>query len=228
MSVSAGGIAWQLAMEISPILLVGGIASRLGGILPIIAFTEGANLLVSLVQSGGGISLNNSFARFKVLPGSTPVNFQVSTMPFANQNVAGNALISQANYVSYRMVCPAGPNSGGSALRLLTMMSLQSSLKQHALSGGLFTCITPSAIMSNCLFLRMTDISADAENTQPQNEWQLDFYQPLVTLQQAQKAQSALIQALSNGVPTSSALSGLLTGGLTSPSALAGGNPFAQ
>lgn len=209
-------------MEISPILLVGGIAPKNVGVLPIIALTEGANLLVSLAENGGNLSLNSSFARYKVLPGATLVNNQVSTMPFANQAVAGNAVIVQPQNVSYKMVCPAGPNSGGSSLRLLTMQSLQISLNQHVLAGGLFTCITPSGIFSNCLLLRMTDISAEGENTQVQDVWQLDFYRPLVTLQQAQQAQNSLMQALTNGFPISSGFSGSAT-----DYGLALGNPYA-
>ena len=222
---SAGSVAWQLAMEISPILLTGGIAANVGGILPIVALTEGANLIVSVIETGN-LSLNSAFAHYKVLPGAKLVNNQVSVMPFANQTVAGNAIISQPRNLSYKMVCPAGPNSGGSALKLLTMMSLQSSLNQHVLAGGLFTCIHPCGIANSGILLDMTDISAEGENTQAQDVWQLNFFFPLVTAQQAQQAQSNLMQSLTSGVPTSPALSGSL-GGLGANAALAIGNPFA-
>lgn len=225
MSLSAGGIAWQLAMEITPILLTGGIASNIGGILPIVALTEGANLLVSIAESGN-LSLNNSFARYKILPGAKLVNNQVSTMPFANQAVAANAIITQPTSLSYKMVCPAGQNSGGSALKLLTMMSLKSSLNQHAQAGGLYTCIHPSGIANSGILLGLTDISAESENGQAQDVWQWDFFFPLVTLQQAAQSQSNLMQSLTNGVPAGTALSGSLGGGLGS-AALAVGNPFA-
>lgn len=225
MSLSAGGVAWQLAMEISPILLTGGIAANIGGILPIVALTEGANLIVSTIETGN-LSLNNMFARYKVLPGAKLINNQASTMPYANQAVAANAIISQPTSLSYKMVCPAGPNSGGSALKLLTMMSLQSTLKNHSLAGGLYTCIHPSGIASNGILLDLTDISAEGENTQAQDVWQWNFFFPLVTAQQAQQAQSNLMQSLTNGVPGGSALSGSL-GGALGGAALAVGNPFA-
>lgn len=223
MSLSAGGLAWKLAMQISPILLVGGVASRLGGIVPIVALTEGANLVISLAKTGVSSSLDNFFATYEVLPGARLISNQISTMPFANQTVAANAIIAQALPVSFRMICPAGPNSGGSALRLLTMMALKNTLKQHCLSGGTFTLIMPSGIVDNSLLLDMRDIGG--AGTQKQDIWQLDFLQPLVTLQQAQQAQNGLTQALTNGVPSSSTLSTSLSG-LASGSALAVGNPL--
>lgn len=210
-------------MEISPILLVGGIAASIGGVLPIVALTEGANLVASLASTGFSPTLDNFFAHYRVMPGGSLLRFRAATTSFANQAVAANAIISDANTVSLEMTCPAGANSGGYPLKLLTIMALQQSLKQHSLSGGTYTVITPSAIYANSLLLQMVDIDSQ-EGTQVQQRWQLDFYQPLVTIQQAVAAQNSAMQAITNGTPANSTLAPSIFG--SAAGALTVGNPF--
>jgi hypothetical protein len=50
------------------------------------------------------------------------------------------------------------------------------------------------------LLLELTDTSSGG-STQPQNTYQWDFWQPLLTLQDAQNAQNNLMGQISAGVP---------------------------
>jgi hypothetical protein len=198
----AGLVAFKLANQISPIVLTGGIATSLGGALPIVALTEGANFVTSLLSGGENIQLDGFFANYQPLPGATLVNNQVATYPFANQAVAANAIIAQPLSISMLMHCPASTSSGGYPLKLVTMMALQASLAQHNNLGGLYSIVTPSYIYTNCIMVRMTDVTG-GESKQAQYAWQLDFVQPLVTTQAAQQAQNSLMQTLTNGTPPS-------------------------
>ena len=201
MGSSAAADVWKVAFEITPIILTGGIAQGLGGYLPIAALT-GVTDILGAVASGSisGLNLDTILPRYKVLPGATLIRNDLSRYPFANQTVAANAIIAQPNTISMMMMYPAQTTSGGYPVKLMTMMALRATLTQHNLSGGLYTLITPSGIYANCALLGMTDASG-GESNQQQYEWQLDFEQPLVTLQAAQAAQNAIMQAITNQVP---------------------------
>lgn len=230
-------LAWKLAYQISPILLTGGIATNLGGALPIVALTEGANFLGSLLSRGSNIEMDMFFANYQPMAGGTLINNQIATYPFANQNVAANAIIAQPLNISMAMLCPAktapvisGPDFGGLqqdivvpllggySSKLAIMMALQNTLAQHNNQGGTYTIVTPSYIYTYCVMTGMRDISALSEHKQAQFIWQLDFVQPLVSIQSAQTALNGLMQKLTNGT----AISGTPTWG---PAGLAVGNP---
>lgn len=214
MSASAAQIAGQLAFQCSPIILTNGVATQVGGALPIIALTEGAGLLGSMLTGAGAVtqllesaaiigsllselpSLSNLFANYIVLPGGTMISNQIGMYPFANQAVAANAIITQPLQISVIMRVPATP-SHGFAVKLATMTALQSSLQQHNLSGGTYSVISPSYIYTDCLLTSMEDVGQD--DTQQQHSWRLDFVQPLVSVAAAQQAQNALMKQLSNG-----------------------------
>lgn len=198
MSVSAGQTLGEISLQASPIVLTGGIAPRaLGGALPIIAITEGANFLDALLSGGNPVDLNNVFASFIVLPGATLADNQVGMYPFANQAVAANAIIAQPLAVSMLMRVPAKGNKGF-AVKQATMTALQKTLQQHSLSGGTYTVITPSYIYSNCLLTAFADASGD-DDTQQQVSWRMDFIQPLVSKAGAAAALNGLMQQLTNG-----------------------------
>src|SRR6185437_4986996 len=114
---------------------------------------------------------------------------------------AANAVISQPLSVSVLMVVPATPTTGFAA-KLATMTALQSSLKQHNLTGGTYSVITPSYIYTNCLLSALADASTD-DDTQQQVSWRFDFIQPLVSIASTQQAQNSLMQQLTNGSPIS-------------------------
>src|SRR5262249_27408392 len=151
--------------------------------------TEALNFVGGLLSGGDNLTnLDSFFANFHPLPGSTLLDQKVGTYPFANQAVAANAVIVDPLAISVRMICPAREDAGY-AIKLATMTALRATLAQHNASGGTYTIATPSFFYTNCLFLKMTDVS-DARSHQAQNAWQLDFARPLLTLQDAQQVQN--------------------------------------
>jgi hypothetical protein len=188
--------AFRLQYELSPIVLVGGIATNMvGGLLPILNLTEPGAF------SGGALSpgadVDDYFAHWLPLPGTTLEDWDVGEYPFANQAIAANAMISKPLVVSMLMICPARTSDGFSG-KLATMQGLKKTLDQHANLGGTYTVATPSFIYDSCLLLRVSDATR-GEAKQSQIEWQFDFEQPLVTLDQAQIAYNALLTKMSNG-----------------------------
>jgi hypothetical protein len=233
MSYSAGMAAWKVAFQLSPIILVNGLVGDFpGSILPIIAITEAVNFPLGVLSSGGDVNLENFFANFRPLPGGTLLDQDLGRYPFANQAIAANAVIAQPQTISMEMVCPARGNFGYLA-KLPIMIMLREALYQHNNSGGTYHVATPSFIYTNCIMRSFRDTS-NASTAQPQNTWQLDFERPLVTLDQAQAAQSSLMNWLTrqtkfNGPPTWSGLSSAVgqPGSLVGPSLIpaASGGP---
>lgn len=182
--------AYDLAFQVSPIILVGGIASgSIGNMLPIIALTGQAAAFAQGALSGG-LSMEDFYARFVPLPGSTVINNTAGKYPFANQQVAANAIIEEPNSVSLRMIAPV-KSGGGYLSKMAIFTALQTSLRTHNNAGGTYHIATPSYIYTNCLLLQMSDITSDA-NRQQQIEWQLDFERPLITQEAAASAQASL------------------------------------
>jgi hypothetical protein len=193
--VSILSSAYQLAFEISPIVLVGGIIP--GGMLPIVSITQAVDFTAGLLSGSVDIDLDDFFAHFQPMPGATIADWQYGQYPFANQAVAANAAIAQPQTISLLMKCPAkGP--GGYALALATMMALKTALALHVSSGGTFVVVTPRVFQPNCVLDRITDVS-DQSSKQPQNAWQWDFHAPLLTLNQAQSLESNLMSQITNG-----------------------------
>jgi len=209
---SLGRVTYELGFQISPIIFTGGIASQFGGYLPVIAITEtgydfgsppsllsGVSLFASAVNAFNKQSLDDFFAHFAPVAGGNLASYAVATYPFANQSVAANAIISEPLSLSMRMMIPVN-KPGGHAVKLVTMLALQSSIKAHVNQGGTFTVATPAALYTNLLLTGLTDVSQGSP--MPQNTWQWDFIQPLVTLEQAQAAQNTFLTNTSSGVPT--------------------------
>jgi hypothetical protein len=193
---------FKLGFEISPVILTNGIAENIPGkMLPIVSITEAANFVTGLLDGGSVLSLDNFFAHWVPIPGSTLANNQIGQYPFANQTVAANAIIAQPLQISMRMICPV-KTSGGYAAKLVTISALQAALASHNNSGGTYTIATPSFLYTNCVMLGMKDIS-NGQSKQVQTEWQFDFLQPLVALADAQSALNGLMSKISGGTPIS-------------------------
>lgn len=213
------GTIFTLGYQISPIILTGGIANEIGGILPIAVITEGVGGLVGLLGGNFPTSLSSFFAQFMVLPGGTLINQDLGRYPFANQATAANATITEPLTVSIRMDCPAN-NNGGYVSKIATLTALQAALSAHNASGGLYTIATPGFFYPNCILKTVTDISG-AGSKQVQYQWQFDFEQPLVTLQAAQQVYSSLINKIAggtqiSGVPSWSSITNAVSGGVSS------------
>lgn len=205
---SAGRTLFQLGYEISPIIFTHGIAENMpGSMLPIVLFTQAASFIQGVL--GGSDNLLNPdsfFAHFQPLAGSTLADFDYGRYPFANQNVAANAIIGQPLKVSMVMVCPA-QGTFGYGSKLATLIALAATIKRHANRGGTYTVVTPAYIYTNCLLRSVTDISS-GETGQPQITWRWDFEQPLLSLASAANAQSLLLKKITAGLPTAGSLSG--------------------
>ena len=187
--------AWQLAFEISPIVLVGGIIP--GGMLPIVSILQAADFTAGVLGGSVDFDLDDSFAHFSPLPGATLIDNQNAKYPFANQTVAANAIIAQPLRISLLMKAPA-KTTGGYPAKMITMTALQVMLQTHIAAGGTFIVATPSFIYTNALLLSLTDAS-DTRSFQPQNAWQWDFEQPLLTVNQAQGVLGNLMSQITGG-----------------------------
>ncbi|MET3232290.1 UNVERIFIED_ORG: hypothetical protein ABIC54_004495 [Burkholderia sp. 1263] len=189
--------AYDLAFQVSPIILVDGIASNtLGGMLPIIALVgQSAAFLQGALSNG--FSSSDFFARFVPIPGSTLITQQVATYPFANQTVAANATIQNPLNISLRMIAPV-KDDAGYLTKLAIFTSLQNSLVAHNASGGTYHIATPWYIYKNCILQSITDTTG-GEGRQQQIMAQWDFIQPLITGQQATTAYNSLMSKLSGG-----------------------------
>lgn len=192
-----GKTLFQLGFEISPIILTNGIAASVPGkMLPIVTLTEAANIANELLTGSGSVSdLNKFFAHFTPLPGTSFIENEVATYPFANQTTAANSIIARPLRVSMMMVCPV-KTTLGYFFKLATMQALQKTLALHNSQGGTYIVITPSYIYTGCLMTNMADVSG-ADTKQTQYQFRLDFLQPLLNTAQAQAAQSNLMTKLS-------------------------------
>lgn len=188
---------YDLAFQRSPIILVGGIASNtLGGMLPIVALGGQA---LGAVQGAltSGISTDDFFATYLPIPGSTLINQQIATYPFANQTVAANSTIQQPLTISLRMIAPV-KDTAGYLTKLAIWTSLQNALAAHNAAGGLYHVATPWYIYTNCILQSITDTTG-GEGRQQQIMAQWDFVQPLVTQMQASSAYNSLMSKLVSG-----------------------------
>lgn len=191
---STGRSAFKLAYEISPIILVNGLAQNIpGGLLPIMALTEVLDIAGALNQE--------FFASYRPLPGSTLEAWQAAEYPFANLKVAANAVVQQPLNISMLMVCPS-QTDGGYILKQAIMTALKTALDTHILAGGTFTVITPAYTYTNCLMTNFRDISPPSDK-QVQLMYQMDFVQPLIQQGTLQQTLNGLMNKLAGGLPTS-------------------------
>lgn len=189
---------FQTAYEISPIILTGGLAENIPGkMLPIVALTQAANFGFTLLSGNNPLNLNSFFGHFRPLPGSTLVDNDIAMYPFANQNYAANAIIAKPLRLSMLMNCPANIQ-GGYVSKLITFTALKAALDKHHQSGGSYTIATPSYVYLGCLLTNLIDVSRP-DSQQPQNAWQFEFTQPLLS-EQPTNTLSRLVSAFKNAV----------------------------
>lgn len=197
--------AFQLAFELSPILLTNGIADGVpDGILPLIAITEAANFTLGLLNGTDPIDPNSFLGHWAVLPGGTLIDYDIGDYPFANQAVAANATIAQPLLVSMRMQSPVN-KPGGYPSKLITFSALQAALTQHGQRGGTYTVLTPAFTYTDVILRQVRDVSSGG-TAQVQNAWQFDFVKPLLTLEDANQATQVLntrMQQIASGLPNS-------------------------
>lgn len=206
-----GRNAYDLAFQVSPIVLTGGIASRiLGGVLPIIGFL--APELIGLAQgllATGNLSLEDIPVRFVPQTGTEAIAQVIGEYPFATRSIAANATIEMPRNIVLKMISPVN-STGGYLTKLGGFTAMQSALNSHNNSGGTYTVLTPSLIYDNCILLSVSDVT-QTSSKQQQIEWLFTFRQPLISLQSVQQQLGALMSMLNNGSQvTSSSWSGQL------------------
>lgn len=192
---------FQISYEISPIILVAGIAQGMpGNMLPIICILQSADFSDGILTGPTtDISYNNTFATFKVMSGGTLVSNQIGKYPFANQTVAANAIISQPLNISVEMHCPPRM-TGDQIARNAVISNLKESLDNHNASGGYYALATPAYLYQNLILTSLRDITGgDTKNSQVAFQW--DFEAPLITQDDTEGSTSALMSTLENFLP---------------------------
>lgn len=198
--MSAGLTAFQLAFQVSPIILVNGLVGSIpGGMLPVIALTEAINFPDGLLSGGSSINLLDFFAHYRPMPGSSLLDQDLGRYPFANQQVAANAVIQQPLTISMRMDIPVNKTLGYAA-KLAIMELLVAALNQHNTSGGTYIVSTPAHIYIGCVLRSLRDASG-GQSLQAQNAYQWDFEVPLLTLGAADQALNSLNNLISSALP---------------------------
>lgn len=190
--------AFQLSFQISPIILSGGIATYItGGLLPIVALTQAASYVNGLLSGDIDVDLDNFLCHFQPISGSTLISNEIGNYPFANQEIAANAIIAQPLRVSLMMSAPVSA-SAGYISKFVTMTALQASLAQHNALGGTYIVATPSFIYNNCILKSVSDVSS-GQSKQAQQQWRFDFDQPLITQSQADQVVGNLLSKIDGG-----------------------------
>lgn len=191
---------FALSYEIAPIILVNGIAQQFSndGMMTILWLTEGTD-------SPDFTNLDDYFAHFQPLPGSTLEDWTAAEYPFASFVMAANAMVQNELKISLLMKCPAKPGDNSYTGRQATFSLLKSMLDQHISQGGTFIVNTPAYTYQNCLLLNIIDVTS-TENKQPQAAYQWNFVMPLVTQAAAAQSYNGLYNKLAGGLPTTSPL----------------------
>lgn len=191
---------FQLSFEICPIILIGGIAQNLPQqSLPIIALTEQQNYNSGLVSGSLQIPPENYFAHFLLLPGNKLLSNSIAQYPFANQNVAANAIVGNPLNVSFIMICPAN-NINDYTAKSGIITALKRSLDQHNAAGGMYNISTPAYTYTYCVMKDFVDVSSGTDK-QLQYEYRLDFERPLLTQIEATNSYNALMGKMNGFLP---------------------------
>lgn len=192
--------AYQVGFEISPIILVGGVAGT--GMLPIVNVLSSQNYNLGILSTAQQSTLDNFFGHFRVLPGHTLMDNEVATYPVANQTVAANAVITDPLRLAVEMLVPA--NDKITVFNKLALMTqLKATLDKHTALGGWYNVATPSYIYQGCLLTGLTDGTDAEEGSQVQVRWVWSFIQPLLTVAAAQAAQNQAMAKITKSTKNS-------------------------
>jgi hypothetical protein len=199
---------WQLLYQITPIWLKDGIVtqSNSGNMLPLLAILNAdafnANFMGAAGRHTGDVNdwtLDDAFGIFQPTPGGSLVQQSIAEYPFANLNVAANAIVRNPIGVSLIMLTPMKTPQAWS-LKMSTMTALKQTLDNHNNAGGVYVVFTPGFIYQNMLMTSLTDVST-AQSVLPQNAWRWDFTRPLVQLSELANVESNLISKITGALP---------------------------
>lgn len=185
---------WKYTYQIAPIQFVNGIAGP-GATLSIVSITQAADYPIGPTgQSNSDVSLDRYFANFVPYDGQELFKGELGKYPFANQGTASNAQISEPLNFSISMICPVN-TPGGLATKSAIILALETAFDNHRTLGGTYNVFTPFKNYIGSLLLRMTAVNPIAGRV-PSPTYRLEFEQPLVTLNQVEAAQNALMNTL--------------------------------
>lgn len=190
---------YRLGFEISPVILCNGVAQAIpGGMLPIVAITQASSFITGLLTGSLDLTdLDKYFCHWRAAPGGTMINDDIGRYPFANQTVAANAILAQPLNQTLIMTAPMNVNTGAMS-KLATLSALQAVLQAHRNLGGTYTLATPAMIYTGCILRTVRDVTPSGQPT-PQEVWQWDFEQPLVTETAAQSAINSFMSKIDGG-----------------------------
>jgi len=192
----SNGIAqFQFANEISPILLVNGIA---------LSSPNGVLMISDLIENyqTEGYEYNDYFAHFKPISGGTLTDWGIASYPFASLVMAANAVIQNTLKISMLMWCPAQTDSDRNyPAKSAILTNLQNQIQTHINLGGYFIVVTPAFTYESCLLRTIRDITPPSDK-QVQAMWQWDFEQPLITTSGAQQSLGNFAAKAQAGLPT--------------------------
>ena len=98
---------YQLLYQITPIFLTNGIATNIaGGIVPIMAILNPSAYNNLFAGGSDNFNIDNFFAIFQPSPGGSLVQQSLAEYPFANLNVAADAIIRNPIEISMIMATP--------------------------------------------------------------------------------------------------------------------------
>jgi hypothetical protein len=188
----------QLLYQVSPIVLTGGIASNIsGGMLPLLSLTSPNAFTTDMLSGSSTFELDDAFAIFQPAAEGSLVQQIIATYPYANLNVAANAVIRNPINLSMIMFTPM-KQIGSWAVKQQIMTSLKYTLDSHNNAGGTYTVFTPAFVYTDMLMVNLIDCSI-AQSPIPQNAWRWDFNRPLVSLADASGSMNNLMNQISNG-----------------------------
>jgi hypothetical protein len=193
---------FSTSYEISPIMLIGGVALNTpgGNAIPIVTLLQAQATFQAFNQGlSNNLTLSSDpFAFFIPPPGGTLIDNDIAHWPLANQATAANAVISKPLRIALRMICPGGKVVSYTGKQAV-MTALQSTLAQHIGAGGWFSVATPSFIYTTCLLTSLTDVSEQVEGGQVQVIYEWQFEQPIITDQQATTVMNQAMAKISSG-----------------------------
>ncbi|MHA1063412.1 hypothetical protein ACR9GP_05820 [Enterobacter ludwigii] len=192
---------FKLAFEISPIILVDGIASQVpGGAIPIAVFTEGLSMTYGQLVSGSDMATFTT--RFYPMAGTSMIAQEIGTYPFYDMATAANSVVRMPNRIAMQMVRPANAENAPYPEKIVTFTALKTALDYHNASGGSYTVLTPACVYTGCLMRSLIDVSGFSdENKQVQHTWCLEFEQPLLQLSQLEQVMGNMMQKFNDGMP---------------------------
>ncbi|MXV44320.1 hypothetical protein GS501_04575 [Saccharibacter sp. 17.LH.SD] len=201
---NVGRTTFKLGYQISPLILTGGVAEKMGGAVPIIVYTQAVALLNGLVAGGisgklEGYDLDSMWCHWSPMSGATLVDNSIAEYPYANQSVAANAMVVNPLTLSMQMICPPS-GAGAMATKLATLQSLQVILNKHAQLGGAYIVITPGQVYTGMLLTRVSDTTPNP-TAAAASQFQFDFTRPLTQKSENVQKQSTLMKKLSGGMP---------------------------